>query len=128
MIPVPDEVGGDCFRACLASILEVPLDEVPRPSGDDWVERYDDWLAPRGLALAWATEPFTTRRIGPMIGVVEMADVPGALHALVLDGGRVVHDPARVPGRHGAWRWGYYLVALDPAALFRAGLSGGEGQ
>lgn len=39
---------GDCFSACLASLLRVPLAEVPRfceIDGDDWQDAIDAWLA-----------------------------------------------------------------------------------
>jgi hypothetical protein len=43
---------GDCFRACLSSILELPLYEVPHFCLYDnqwWWKHCDDWLRPRGL-------------------------------------------------------------------------------
>lgn len=45
---------GNCFSACLASILEVPLEEVPEVQPElkgRWMEPFDAWLAARGLAL-----------------------------------------------------------------------------
>lgn len=44
----PPEERGDCFSACLASILELPLSEVPRfceIDGSDWGDDIDDWLS-----------------------------------------------------------------------------------
>ncbi len=42
---------GNCFQACLASILEVPLDEVPHfmTMRGDWFEHFNNWMAERGL-------------------------------------------------------------------------------
>lgn len=49
---------GNCFAACIASILEVPLDTVPNfcatsvtPEGQDWLMAANQWLAGKGLAL-----------------------------------------------------------------------------
>ena len=40
---------GDCLRACVASVLELPYEAVPQFAvADDWVERLQEWLAPRG--------------------------------------------------------------------------------
>jgi hypothetical protein len=50
--------GGDCFAACVASILELPINAVPNfPSedGDEtWWHSWQEWLKPRNLAfLGW---------------------------------------------------------------------------
>lgn len=65
MIPVdmttkhePPNSIGDCFPCCIASILELPRDEVPHIyEGEGWTDetgaigmkRLQEWLAPRGL-------------------------------------------------------------------------------
>jgi len=45
---------GDCFRACIASLLELPIDEVPHvlnsPKPSRWYEDILQWLGKRGLA------------------------------------------------------------------------------
>lgn len=46
---------GDCFKCCVASILELPYEEVPNffayPGDDPWkgLADFQDWLSPRGL-------------------------------------------------------------------------------
>lgn len=51
IIPGPDENRGNCFQACVASIFELPLEEVPDfcsiPRWEKWLET---WLAERGFA------------------------------------------------------------------------------
>jgi hypothetical protein len=50
MIPVQQTIfgppHGDCYRACVASILELPIDDVPNfvESGDKWIEATEDFL------------------------------------------------------------------------------------
>lgn len=46
--------GGNCFTACVASILELPLSEVPYfmsddPEGREWIGKLAEWLRPLGL-------------------------------------------------------------------------------
>ena len=59
MIPVDQTVftvpGGNCFSACVASLLELPLSEVPYFMGDapieepyDWFQGFLEWLRPLG--------------------------------------------------------------------------------
>ena len=49
----PIEKRGNCFAACLASIVGVDLDTVPNfcALGDTWMERANAWLGERGLML-----------------------------------------------------------------------------
>ena len=46
---------GNCYQAAIASVLELPLDEVPHFATfcDDWVERSQDWFASRGLVRSF---------------------------------------------------------------------------
>lgn len=47
---------GDCLTACIASIFELPIDEVPFfVQEDDWYRAYHDWVRTRGLCIerAW---------------------------------------------------------------------------
>lgn len=42
---------GDCFDACVATLLDLPLAEVNYFRGEDtWYADLQNWLAPRGLA------------------------------------------------------------------------------
>lgn len=42
---------GDCFRACIASLLELPITAVPHfcdQYNPSWFRELNEWLAPRG--------------------------------------------------------------------------------
>src|SRR5690606_41102744 len=43
--------GGNCFSACIASLLELDIEQVPyfMEPEDAWQENLVRWLAPRGL-------------------------------------------------------------------------------
>jgi hypothetical protein len=50
---------GNCFAACVASILELPIDKVPnyRSEGAGWWYEWQKWLKPRNLALlGWSSD------------------------------------------------------------------------
>ncbi len=54
---------GNCFAACVASILELPIDAVPNYHSDDWFECWQEWLYPYNLALdIWTHNPEWTER------------------------------------------------------------------
>ena len=91
---------GNCMLACIASILECPLDDVPdigaiHDSGGSWPRALNDWLRPRGLAYI---EVKTGSYVGQMprtyhiIGGVSPRGFADG-HAVVGYAGQIVHDP-----------------------------------
>ena len=103
---------GDCYRACIASILELPPEQVPHFGGlstnsEEMKVHFRQWLAERGLALfenwvsgGWSLEKvlrlFSKESPGaPFILHGEAALKGGSdiNHAVVaLDG--EIHDPS----------------------------------
>jgi hypothetical protein len=79
--------------ACIASILEVPLDSLPNYHGDDWNEVYDAWLAKHGLRLI--REPFDEDELPPTVYHMGTVKSPRGNwnHAVVVLDGKVVWDP-----------------------------------
>lgn len=94
--------GGNCFSACVASILELPIEEVPYFMGDPeephdaWGRRLDAWLRPRGLyALHFENDP-TAADAYPISGLYILGGRSPRgdfAHAVVACGKRIVHDP-----------------------------------
>ena len=56
MIPIQQTrtgKGGNCFQACVASLLEMPLSDVPDFCNlypKDWFLQFGSWLKPRGMS------------------------------------------------------------------------------
>lgn len=106
---------GNCFAACVASILEIDdLERVPNYHGPTWYAQWQAWLAIRGLGIedyvtAWETcetpewwcevmaEHYGWR--GPMIAGGPSPRGPW-WHAVVVEGGAIVHDPSPTPTRY----------------------------
>lgn len=117
----PPESLGNCYAACLASILELPLDAVPAALGttDDWWPKLQEWLHPFGLGsislqvadgddLGWLPRG----AFHVLTGKSPRGDWD---HAVVACSGRVVHDPhPSRAGLHGTARTIELFVALDP--------------
>jgi len=81
---------GDCFCACIASILELPLSEVPHFTDRLWFRRYNNWLRKFGLKLL-RVKNIDLRNSGYTI---EVGDSPRYVyHAVVCKNGKRVHDP-----------------------------------
>lgn len=111
---------GDCFRACIASILEMPIADCPNPPSDPdghWWNEWIDWLRPRGLELIHWQVPEGGRAEGEAVcGALAgywIATVPSlncppnperpnlGRHCIVMRGAEVAHDPSTGEKRKG---------------------------
>jgi hypothetical protein len=123
-------VGGDCVRACVSSVLELPFAEVPHFMADPdtarvWPLALRDWLARRGLEIDTLAPAGDFDDVLRYMGRFHAGDhyiLAGRSgddfgHVVVGLGGSVVHDPSpRVPrGSHaltGPLPNGRYLAML----------------
>jgi hypothetical protein len=93
-------VWGDCMRACIASLLDLPIERVPHffdggCNGAVFDKRVSDFLGDRGLiefsipASAASRAHYSREFHHLMYGYTER----GTYHAVVARCGLVVHDP-----------------------------------
>jgi MOSC domain-containing protein YiiM len=85
-VPAPSSDASPLTRsvvACIASILEVNVDEVPGPPPGDAVPWtvWSDWLATRGLGLVPIADPAGFNWPGPWIALVPAGARGRAVHA-----------------------------------------------
>jgi len=127
-----DGAQGNCFSACLASLFELPLDEVPNfwitgGAGDDeWWGAVRDWLKPRGfgiMTLKLSSETHLELFEGLLI--VSGQSRPGRYHATIWKDGVLVHDPSSHKPGITAENVDM-LYPLDPASLVNYPPSKGE--
>lgn len=121
--------GGNCFSACVASLLELPIEQVPYFMGDepfdteprdDWFPTLLDWLEPRGW---WAVPvPLNNDWRPSGLCILSGKSPRGDFDHSVVAMGRgcgepleVVHDPH--PSRAGVTSLVdvVLLVPIDPA-------------
>lgn len=99
-------VYGDCFRTCIACLLERPVTEVPHfcdgGKDDVWLEDLYKYLAPRGYYYvefrvydigAWKDMSRFPYDIYHIITDVS-PNFPDTMHAVIGKNGEVWHDPA----------------------------------
>lgn len=95
---------GNCFAACVASILEIRLEDVPNFCGQyaegKWYAEFIKWLAPRGLAPLTQQFPGDpdsfmgwVRTCAPNIPWIAGGPTDRGLHCCVYIGDKLVHDP-----------------------------------
>ena len=112
---------GNCYPACLASLLNLRLDQVPDVmAADDWWEQLCGWARELGwnlLSLDWPGASYFLPERGYAIagGLCER----GGRHSCVYRDGRLAWDPH--PSRAGllsvdTWT---LLVPLDPGVWHR---------
>lgn len=103
---VPGAEVGDCFRCCVATLLDLPRDQVPHFAGGPdgsamWIIRTQEFLAPLGLFYVQVTDfvwPWVRGFAAPLViaGGVSPRGVKGG-HAIVAqvtrNGWTMIHDP-----------------------------------
>jgi hypothetical protein len=80
---------GDCWRACIASLLELLPQQVPdfvNNSNRHWLTNTKRWLRNRGKRLIHLCD-----HRKPYIQIVQAEK---SLHALIMYHGKVLHDPS----------------------------------
>ena len=87
-------VGGNCVQACVASLLELPVEDVPHfleiaASPDEWELAYEDWLESRGLVNL----RFEYHHIFEGFYLATGPSVRGVNHMTVFYDGELAHDP-----------------------------------
>jgi hypothetical protein len=97
---------GDCVRACIASIMELPTGKVPHfidTHGEIDISQLNLWFARRGYAPFWVAYPgewtldqllSAQSTVNPGVHYVLFGGVSEGNHAVVCKGGAVVHNPA----------------------------------
>lgn len=122
-------VTGNCLAACIASILEVSLSDVPTCDGGAVGQSLMAWLAARNLFLVRI--PIQSRRedgtaVAFYFGhAILIAKSPrGGSHAVVVKDGRVVHDP-HPDSEQGIGEWESYFLfgTLDASKVSHAVLN-----
>jgi len=105
---------GNCWAACMASILEMPIDAMPPVvNGAGWWEAWQVWLHERNLTIYAMPVQDNPAPLGYTIlsGKSPRGDW---LHSVVAFNGVVVHDPH--PDRSGIVsqdEWTVFAI-LDP--------------
>lgn len=92
-----NNVIGDCFRACIASILEVPIDAVPHfvLLGSRWSKVMNGYLEALSKDIEWVkgTPPDGVWAIATVKSPRFLDGQRELLHSVIWRDGKVVHDP-----------------------------------
>lgn len=127
-----DAKNGDCFRAAMCSVLDIPMsDDLPNVDDEGcWFFKWNRIVERIGLAVEYDEKRIWRR--GYWIASVPSKNLAGCTHAIVMKGHQVAHDPStkrryrRGQSMLGGDKvlGGYYFVVEDPALLHRQGEPG----
>lgn len=114
---------GNCFQACIASMLDLSLEEVPDfvnlYSADDWLPECSKWLRKIGLGIvAIGIEDSESRDIadlyytGYYIGDLKQATRPWN-HVVIMRKTDIVHDPMPDNKRTAGYPTNAFYIVVD---------------
>jgi len=106
---------GNCLTACIASLLAIPIAELPNHQGEDWLEGWNENLLHYNAHLIVIDDP---KAIQPGYSILSGLSPRGKwLHAVICLDGKMVHDPHedRTGIREGKWVDWMVLRPLDPS-------------
>jgi len=116
-----DTVKGDCVPACIASVLEIPIEDVPNVCllyEDSWGQHLNDFLRRYGIYMISLPVASCEEMAVPLLGYHLMGgpSIRGVKHCVVGKNGRMIHDPH--PSRAGLLEIEYYdvFVTTNPSS------------
>ena len=124
----PEDEQGNCMAACLASIFELKLSEIPdfAASGiksGGWFLHLQRWLTDRNLSLLMLPAKPIDVPAGYAMAAVDSETLPNPKdgHMVVVNNGILAHDPnpnaKRGPDDYNVTEY-YAFTVRDPASSF----------
>ena len=99
-------VYGDCFPACVASLLELPIEVVPNIHSDSWFSIIKTFLDEFGLDMTFHNSSGPIWADSPWIASVKSKNYPDGTHTIIMQGSEVLFDPST----KSVYRKGTYLL------------------
>ncbi len=119
----PESEQGNCMAACLASLFEISLDDVPDFGGQitngQWYITLSDWLRVRNLELVVTPAKGYPPPMGPYLLATKSTTLanPDDGHLVIAQNGHVTHNPHPAATLEGEPEGIWLLVVLDVAKM-----------
>ncbi len=124
---IVDKITGDCFRACITSLLGIPNGDYLPTAGDvEWFSKYHKFLRKFGLTFKWEPKAFWQQ--GYWIACVPSLNFPYCNHAILMKDHLVFHDPTTSNNKYQSGRpllgesivnGGYIFMVEDMSKLHK---------
>lgn len=125
----PAEQQGNCFQACVATLLQIPLEEAFDSryiEAEDWIGEFNKWLEPYGLGCVFLyySEEHPLKTTGfKGIAIAELMSATlynGERHVVVVrDHLDLLHDPLPGAKEQGDLQGVYVFSPLEPYKMAR---------
>jgi len=89
---------GDCFPACLASLLELPIEVIPNDHSGTWFQIIRVFLGQFGLSLTFHNSQGPIWSETPWIASVKSKNYQDTTHAIIMQDQEVLFDPSTKTG------------------------------
>lgn len=99
MIPIYQTINGpkgNCYEACLASILELKLEEVPIFNGPKWYKLAEEWALKENIQLKFIIniESIYNQPYPDKYAIAGLRTISNFTHSVVVKGYNIIHDPS----------------------------------
>lgn len=110
-----DNAVGNCLQACVATILELPIELVPHfvaRRKADWFDKMNEWLLEK--AGVYCMNIGESSNVPPPIGysILNGKSSRGNMHSVVALNGKLFHDP--YPSGEGLITKSSYTIFISP--------------
>ena len=99
----PLENQGNCFQACVATVLQMPLEEAYDCTGiqeeEHWFDDFNKWLSQYNLGCIFVEHSAEKPISGSAFKGIQIAECMrktlyhGERHVVVIQDGQLLHDP-----------------------------------
>ena len=123
----PIEQQGNCLQACIATVLQIPLEEAFdcrfHEDNGGWFDDFNEWLEQYNLGCIYLEhtkeKPLTCSEIKGIFIMECMSKTlyQGDRHVVVMRGGDLLHDPNPNAREQGECQGIYLFVPLEPYKL-----------
>ena len=119
---------GNCFQACVATVLQIPLEEAFDHAflpDDQWFGEFNKWLEQYGLGCIFLeTSEEKPATCSGFLGIhiaecMSKTLYHGERHAVVIKNGNLLHDPNPNAKEQGECQGIYIFVPLEAYRLVR---------
>lgn len=103
-------VRGNCWRACIASLIEIDIDDMPtfEDMEDQWLVKTRSWLRTQGFEMHVLSKQLVPKGLAIASGTSPRHSQTG--HSIIVYEGELYHDPH--PDRTGILDLDYYYQIL----------------
>lgn len=108
---------GDCFRACMATVLQLPPEVLPNDHSPGWHNIWAAFFRQFGLDLMYGGPKDAIFMDGLWIAIVKSLNFKETTHAIVMTDSKVYHDPSNKK----RYKAGTYLSSISKDAVILGG-------